>query len=85
MGSLEVRNIIICPQCGHTQFTAKTECSVSVKFYIDNNLIYPKTDVVDIDDDTLIDIECANCNCTLASSFKDLIILINTMRKCYVK
>ena len=32
MGSLEVRNIIICPQCGHTQFTAKTECSVSVKF-----------------------------------------------------
>lgn len=85
MGSLEVRNIIICPQCGHTQFTAKTECSVSVKFYIDNNLIYPKTDVVDIDDDTLIDIECANCNYTLSSSFKDLIILINTIRKCYAK
>lgn len=85
MGSLDVRNIIICPQCGHTEFTAKTECSVSVKFYIDNNLIYPKTDVVDIDDDTLIDIECANCNYTLSSSFKDLIILINTIRKCYAK
>lgn len=85
MGSREVRNIIICPQCGHTQFTAKTECSVSVRFYIDNNLIYPKTDVFDTDDDALIDIECANCNCTLSSSFKDLIILMNIMRKCYAK
>ena len=85
MGSLEVRNIIICPQCGHTQFTAKTECSVSVKFYDDNNIIYPETNVFDTDDDALIDIECANCNYTLASSFKDLIILINTIRKCYAK
>ena len=85
MGSLEVRNIIICPQCGHTQFTAKTECSVSVKFYIDNNIIYPETNVFDTDDDALIDIECANCNYTLSSSFKDLIILINTTRKCYAK
>lgn len=84
MGSLEVRNIIICPQCGHTQFTAKTECSVSVKFYIDNNIIYPETNVFDTDDDALIDIECANCNYTLSSSFKDLTRLINTMRKCYV-
>lgn len=84
MGSLEVRNIIICPQCGHTQFTAKTKCSVSVKFYIDNNIIYPETNVFDTDDDAIIDIECANCDYTLASSFKDLIILINTIRKCYV-
>ena len=85
MGSLEVRNIIICPQCGHTQFTAKTECSVSVKFYIDNNLIYPKTDVVDIDDDIITDIECVNCNYTLATNMKNLKILLNTMRKNYVK
>ena len=88
MGSLEVRNIIICPQCGHTQFTAKTECSVSVKFYIDNNLIYPKTDVIDIDDDTITDIECVNCNHTLSTNMKDLKILLNvlnTMRKCYAK
>ena len=85
MGNLEVRNIIICPQCGHTQFTAKTECSVSVKFYIDNNLIYPKTDVVDIDDDTITDIECVNCNYTLATNMKDLKILLNTMRMCYDK
>lgn len=85
MGSLEVRNIIICPQCGHTQFSAKTQCLVSVKFYIDNNLIYPKTDVVDIDDDTITDIECVNCNYTLATNMKDLKILLNTMRKCYAK
>lgn len=85
MGSLDVRNIIICPQCGHTQFTAKTECSVSVKFYEDNNIIYPETNVFDTDDDALTDIECANCNYTLSSSFKDLIILINTIRKCYAK
>lgn len=85
MGSLEVGNIIICPQCGHTEFTAKTQCSVSVKFYIDNNIIYPEINVFDTDDDALIDIECANCNNTLSSSFKDLIILINTMRKCHVK
>ena len=85
MGSLDVRNIIICPQCGHTQFTAKTECSVSVKFYIDNNLIYPKTDVVDIDDDTINNIECVNCNHTLSTNMKDLKILLNTIRKSYAK
>lgn len=82
---IEARDIIVCPECGHAVFDANAICQVSVKFYIDNNLIYPKTDVVDIDDDTLIDIECANCNYTLSSSFKDLIILINTMRKCYAK
>ena len=37
--AIEVRDIIVCPQCGHTEFTAKTQCSVSVRFYIDNNLI----------------------------------------------
>ena len=82
---IEVRDIIICPKCGHTVFDANAKCQVSVKFYIDNNLIYPKIDVVDIDDDAIIDIECAYCNHTLASSFKDLIILINTIRKCYAK
>ena len=61
---------------------------VSVKFYIDNNLIYPKTDVVDIDDDTINNIECVNCNHTLSTNMKDLKILLNilnTMRKCYAK
>lgn len=85
MDSQDVRDIIICPQCGYTEFTAKTECSVSVKFYIDNNIIYPETNMFDTDDDALIDIECANCNNTLSSSFKDLTILINTIRKCYAK
>ena len=82
---VEVRDIIVCPECGHTVFDANANCQVSVKFYIDNNLIYPKTDIVDIDDDTITDIVCVNCNHTLSSSFKDLIILINTMRKCYAK
>ena len=59
---IEVRDIITCPECGHTVFDANAKCQVSVKFYIDNNLIYPKTDVVDIDDDTITDIECVNCN-----------------------
>lgn len=83
----EVRDIIICPECGHTVFdaNANAKCQVSVKFYIDNNLIYPKTDVVDIDDDTITDIECVNCNYTLATNMKNLIILLNTMRKVYAK
>lgn len=85
---IEVRDIITCPECGHTVFDANAKCQVSVKFYINNNLIYPKTDVVDIDDDTITDIECINCNYTLATNMKDLKILLNilnTMRKFYAK
>ncbi len=77
--TIEVRDIIVCPQCGHTQFTAKTECSVSVRFYIDNNLIYPKTDVFDTDDDKLKDIVCANCDYELAVSYKSLAHKIKEM------
>lgn len=85
---IEARDIIVCPECGHAVFDANAICQVSVKFYIDNNLIYPKTDVVDIDDDTITDIECVNCNHTLSTNMKDLKILLNilnTMRKCYAK
>lgn len=70
--AVEIRDIIVCPQCGHTEFIATTQCSVSVRFYIDNNLIYPKTDVFDTDDVKLTDIVCANCNYELAVSYKDL-------------
>lgn len=73
---VEVRDIIVCPECGHTVFDAEVKCQVSVKFYIDNNLIYPKTDIVDIDDDTITNIECINCNHTLATNMKDLKNLI---------
>ena len=82
---IEVRDIITCPECEHTVFNANAKYQVSVKFYIDNNLIYPKTDVVDIDDDTITDIECVNCNYTLATNMKDLKILLNTMRKFYAE
>ena len=80
-----VKEIIICPECAHTVFDANAKYQVSVKFYIDNNLIYPKTDVVDIDDDTITDIECINCNHTLSTNMKDLKILLNTIRKSYAK
>lgn len=82
---VEVRDIIVCPECGHTVFEANAKCQVSVKFYIDNNLIYPKTDVVDINDDTINDIECVNCNHPLSTNMKDLKILLNTIRKSYAK
>ena len=80
-----VKDIIICPECGHTVFDANAKYQVSVKFYIDNNLIYPKRDVVDIDDDTITDIECINCNHALSTNMKDLKILLNTIRKSYAK
>ena len=80
-----VKDIIICPECGHTVFDANAKYQVSVKFYIDNNLIYPKTDVVDIDDDRITDIGCINCNHTLSTNMKDLKILLNTIRKSYAK
>ena len=79
------KDIIIRPESGHTVFDANAKYHVSVKFYIDNNLIYPKTDVVDIDDDTITDIECINCNHTLSTNMKDLKILLNTIRKSYAK
>lgn len=82
---IEVRDIIVCPECGHTVFDANAICQVSVKFYIDNNLVYPKIDVVDIDNDTINNIECVNCNHTLSTNTKDFKILLNTIRKNYVK
>lgn len=77
------RELIVCPECGYTQFYAKVQDTVTATFYIDNNLIYPKTDVIDTEDDTLKDIECVNCKAILATTLKDLKILLKVVRGTY--